>query len=277
MSDLIQIDPNKVDATRAHGTQVVQWAEQLSITTQEDFAEAQSALIVVRDGKKKVTAWIKGIIEPFADAVKNAKANLSPLLEPYAAADEIATKKLQAYIDAEREKARLAAEAEKNKREAEAKRNKDRMNYLLSLGFKWMPENDWFAYGDIHVRTAEISKDNESLWAEKMKGIAEEVEHIKALAPKQEVKEPEAAPAPLPELTVPKPVVQPDFTVKTANGTAYTQKRWTFDENTVDLALVPREYLKLNEVALNKAIAAGTREVPGVRIYEAETLVTRAR
>ena len=276
MTDLITVDPAKVEATRAHGTQVVQWAESLTVKTEKDFKEAQSALIVVRDGKKKVTNWIKGILDPFAEAVKNAKANLSPLLEPYSHADEVATKKMQSYVDAERERAQKAAEDEKRKREAEVVKNKARMNALLGLGFKWKPEDDMFIFGAINVRTVEIAKDSDELWNRKMQEIAEEVAHIKATDPQIEAKELEVPSAPLPELSTPKPIEQPNFTVKTEQGTAYTRKSWTFDENEIDLNLIPREYLKLDEVKVNGAIKAGMREIAGLKIFEKETIVTRS-
>lgn len=275
---LITIDSEKVAQARNHGTAVVQWAESLVIASETDFKEAQAALITVRDGKKKVGAWIKGILDPIKEAVKNAKENLDPLLEPYSLADELATKKIQSYIDAERAKAQAAAEAEKAKREAEAARNKARMNSLLELGFRWVLAEDSFVFNDgLKVRSIEVSKDSDSLWASKMEGYISQVNHAKATAPKKEVAEAPVEVEPLPELTVVAPVAVPDFSMKTDQGTAYTRKQWTFDEEVVDLASVPREFLKLDEVKVREAIASGIREIPGLKIYEKETIITRSK
>lgn len=275
---LITIDSEKVAQAQTHGSKVVEWAEALIIASETDFKEAQAALITVRDGKKKVGTWIKGILDPIKDAMKNAKANLDPLLEPYSLADEVATKKIQSYIDAERAKAQAAAEAEKAKREAEGAKNKARMNALLELGFRWVGSEDCFVFSEaLKVRPVEVSKDSDSLWASKMEGYVAQINHAKAMAPKGEVVEAPIEAEPLPELTVVAPVAVPDFSMKTDQGTAYTRKQWTFDEEAVDLASVPREFLKLDEVKVREAIASGVREISGVKIYEKETIVTRSK
>ncbi|MEM3646834.1 MAG: hypothetical protein QW334_01630 [Thermofilum sp.] len=76
------------------------------------------------------------------------------------------------------------------------------------------------------------------------------------------------------ELAVPPPVDLPPVVsaVKTHTGsTVATRKVWTF--RVVDLSLVPREYLVLDESKVRKAIAAGVREIPGLEIYQEEKVV----
>ncbi len=53
-----------------------------------------------------------------------------------------------------------------------------------------------------------------------------------------------------------------------AGVTAY--KRWTFE--VTDIAKVPREYLEVNEGEIRRAVNSGLRNIPGVRIFETETL-----
>jgi len=76
------------------------------------------------------------------------------------------------------------------------------------------------------------------------------------------------------EVAVPPPVEQPPVpaAVKTSTGaTVATRKVWTF--RLVDINLVPREYLTLDEAKVRKAIAAGVREIPGLEIYQEERVI----
>lgn len=50
-------------------------------------------------------------------------------------------------------------------------------------------------------------------------------------------------------------------------------KRWTFEVE--DLSQVPREYLQLDEKKIREAISAGTRILPGLRIYQDESISLR--
>jgi len=47
-------------------------------------------------------------------------------------------------------------------------------------------------------------------------------------------------------------------------------KRWTFE--VVDVNKVPREYLSVNHVLINKAIRDGVREIDGLNIFQVEGL-----
>lgn len=61
--------------------------------------------------------------------------------------------------------------------------------------------------------------------------------------------------------------------VVTPMGASTVQKRWTF--KVTNLAEVPREYLVLDEKAVREAIRQGARQVPGLEIYQDETLAVR--
>jgi len=50
-------------------------------------------------------------------------------------------------------------------------------------------------------------------------------------------------------------------------------KRWTF--KTTDLSQVPREWLQLDEKKVKEAIAAGTRSIAGLEIYQDESITIR--
>jgi len=57
--------------------------------------------------------------------------------------------------------------------------------------------------------------------------------------------------------------------VEVAKSTV-TAKRWTFE--LVDINKVPREYLVLDSVAVNKAIRNGIREIDGLDVFQVEGL-----
>lgn len=53
----------------------------------------------------------------------------------------------------------------------------------------------------------------------------------------------------------------------------YTRKTWAFE--IVDEKKVPKDYWAIDEKALRAAVKAGEREIPGVRIYQKETVVPK--
>ncbi len=55
-------------------------------------------------------------------------------------------------------------------------------------------------------------------------------------------------------------------TIRSEAGTLSVKKEWT--HTTEDPSAVPREYLKVDEVAIGKAVKAGVREIAGVKIFE---------
>ena len=65
------------------------------------------------------------------------------------------------------------------------------------------------------------------------------------------------------------PIAKPVNLNLSVGGMA-VKKHWTFRE--IDPNLYPRQYLKLDEVAVNGDIKKGVREIPGLEIYEKEIL-----
>jgi hypothetical protein len=70
----------------------------------------------------------------------------------------------------------------------------------------------------------------------------------------------------------PKPVqpAEPAKTVRTGKGKATAAKKWV--HSIIDSALVPREYLTVDEKAVKEAIKNGIREIPGIQIYQDEDI-----
>lgn len=73
------------------------------------------------------------------------------------------------------------------------------------------------------------------------------------------------------------PVVQaPERTVEAENGSVGMGTEWKADfEAGVNLDLVPRQYLKLDESRVRQAVASGVRIIPGVVIKEVAKLAVR--
>ncbi|MDD5458890.1 MAG: hypothetical protein PHF37_05830 [Phycisphaerae bacterium] len=53
-------------------------------------------------------------------------------------------------------------------------------------------------------------------------------------------------------------------------GDSQTTKRWTFD--LVDIAKVPVQYLDIDNGAIREAIRQGERDIPGLKIYQEESV-----
>lgn len=53
-----------------------------------------------------------------------------------------------------------------------------------------------------------------------------------------------------------------------AQGKQRGTKRWVFDEETIDLALLPAEFHTFDKAKIKAAIAEGRTDIPGVKIYQ---------
>lgn len=84
----------------------------------------------------------------------------------------------------------------------------------------------------------------------------------------------EAAEKGLPQVEVPLPVLpQKMDPVRTEEGSASQRKDWKW--RVVQPDEIPREYLALDTVAINKAVRAGARQIPGLEIYQEESVQIR--
>lgn len=81
------------------------------------------------------------------------------------------------------------------------------------------------------------------------------------------------------EVVLPVEAVVPEIraqsaSTRSADGGAGLAKRWTFE--VTDPAAVPRQYLAVDEPAIRRAVQGGEREIPGVRIYQAVDVRSKA-
>ncbi|MDR2611523.1 MAG: hypothetical protein LBG06_01305 [Deltaproteobacteria bacterium] len=77
--------------------------------------------------------------------------------------------------------------------------------------------------------------------------------------------DPAAVPEPMPAILAAGAPPEPSKTVRGESGRLTLVETWTFAVE--DPALVPREFLAVDERAVRDAVKAGVREIPGVRIY----------
>jgi hypothetical protein len=68
------------------------------------------------------------------------------------------------------------------------------------------------------------------------------------------------------------PPPSPVFNTTTVKAKG-TTLRWTFE--LTDTTQIPREYLVVDEAAIRKAVNAGVRTIPGVKIFQTESLALR--
>ena len=62
-------------------------------------------------------------------------------------------------------------------------------------------------------------------------------------------------------------------TTRTTEGTASIRKTWAWELENIDE--VPRQYLILDKVSINKAVRAGVREIAGIKIFEKHETIIR--
>jgi len=71
------------------------------------------------------------------------------------------------------------------------------------------------------------------------------------------------------------PVVEQQKTTRADTGAAvHLRKEWTWEIQ--DISQIPADYLEVKTTAVNKAVKAGIREIPGINIYETEKAVLRS-
>ena len=193
---------------------VVAQAQQIEISTADDYEMAASFLTALGNRKKEVEATFDPIIGKAHDAHKEALAQKKKFFDPLVEAERAVKSKMVTYSDEQarqdRERQRIAEEqARQEQQEAAAKE-----------------AADLEARGETH--------------------LADIVRQAAAEAP--------AAPVVVPS-TVPK-----------TDGVA-TVKVWKWE--ITDEALIPREFLAVNPVAVNAVVKAqkGMARIPGVKIW----------
>ena len=86
-----------------------------------------------------------------------------------------------------------------------------------------------------------------------------------------EAKKKKIEPIPIPIPALP----QKQAPTRTEEGSGSMKKVWTWDKESYDFALIPDEYKMIDGPAINKAIKAAVRNIPGIRIFQEDVPVWR--
>jgi hypothetical protein len=206
-------------------------AEGLEVRDDAAMAEATSLSLGLDRLKRALEKRRKETVDPPNQFVKAVNGAAKFFSDPVTEAISALKAKMTAYQAALVREREAAARAEAARREAEARAAAEK-------------------------RAAELRREMEAK-------AATEAEKAEAEARARAVAEAEAKAALM--AAAPPPPEAPR-TVRTEAGAAQLVKKWTFRVS--DPALVPREYLALDERKVREAIRAGVREIPGLEIYE---------
>lgn len=286
-------------------------AQSIEVRTHEEVQRATEFLAQIARAKKDAEKARRFLVDPLNKHVKAINAEFKVKTEPLDEADQVVRGKVLAYnAEQERlraeEQARLDAEAEQRRQEAEEQRRKEEAEAQAAREQAAREA----AAAEAEARKAEEERQRQiaaegSALAQRAAGAPDEA--LRAAAERQDAfghaartelasrqaareaqeraaaaaaREEEARAAeeatkarPLPDIPVAQ-VAAPTGPVHTASGSASTTRRWVGE--VVDEAKVPRDYLVVDQKAINAAVKAGVRSIPGVDIKQVDGLAVRA-
>lgn len=206
-------------------------------------------LTVTNDGEAEMAAEVLGRIASTKKSIKEARLRVTrPLDESKKAAIDLEKAILEPLEPVDRTlRAGLGnyqAEQQRKIREEQERIDRERRE----------AEAKARAEAEAAARKAAEATEEEAEEAEAEADLARARELVKKAEPKQEV--------------------LPAGPTKAASGTASTRMVWK--ATVTDEAKVPREFLKVDTVAINKAVREGVREIPGVKIEQEPEVSVKA-
>jgi hypothetical protein len=271
-------------------------ARAIEVHTPEEARGAVEFLAKIADAKKQSETARKFLVDPMNKHVKaindRFKRNAVPLEEAdqlvrgklleFAHAEGERVAKEQARLDEQRQAAEEAAEEERRRQAQEAARvereaaevERARQAQLRQAENERAREIAAMSDADLEqlaVRNSLDARDT-ALVTEEMSArlrareATERAEESRRLAEEAQQREIAAKSAPA--------AVATTTQLASASGSASTRKRWT--ATVVDATRIPREYLAVDQKAINAAVKDGVRAIPGVRIEQVDGLAIRA-
>lgn len=262
-SEVAVVSPKEPEFIQTVGQLQARAASFPAVIEDEPTAEAMTEFVGnVRGTLKAMEKDRKSITDPIREGLNKIMDRYKRMAEPLSELDSTLAPRLLKWAADKRAKAEAAARAEAERRRAEAEAEQRRIAEVAAAQARAKAEAeaqakidaaaDAFARGDMEAVEGAIEAANE------IKVEAEEYA-------KEVIQEAE-------EVVIPYDNVKPIETItRTTSGkTAGTRRVWTFRE--ANIALVPGEYLMVNEKKVKEAIARGVREIPGLEIYEEDQL-----
>ena len=232
-------------------------AEAVRVSNHEEATQAAAILKELATQKKNAEASRKELVGPLNAHVKKINGKFKQTTEPLEAAERVLRSKLSDF-QAEVERLRQAEEdrlrREAAERERKLREERERVEREAREAREAAEQKAREAEAEARKQAAEAA---DAQAAEEAARAAEA-----AAAQLDEAKLAERTLDALPNLPAPVPVVPEARKIEGIQ----TRKVWDFD--VLDPAAVPREFLKVDEVAIRAAVRAGTREIPGVRIEQ---------
>lgn len=247
----------------------------VTISTEEQRNLALEVLKQAGEVDKAIESKRKELVKPWNDGatainayVKKLTINLNPTIQTVKSA-------VLAFQKAEEQKA-LAAKKQARKEQ------------VFSLGMAFNEKNNSFEFEDVFLHAANLDVADDNVWNRIMCEVTQKLETQKQAKLEQLIEDKDlieafgsdedkmaleeklfnatkVAPA-APIVVAPSPSLAPSK----LNGAA---KAWKF--KVTDPALVPREFLVVDETLIRKAVGAGSRSIPGVEIFQEDQLRIR--
>ncbi len=246
-------------AAEVQGAAVAVAARAGNVTiTNEDEAQAAGELLRQIAGRRRRAEEARVfLVKPLNDHVKAINAQFKPTAEVLAKAEREIRASMATYLAAVA--AEEAAERARLEEEAAAVRRADEEAQAAREAAAAEARAAWARAAEAREAAAAAQPSPEALASAAAARAAEQASAQLEAARRA---------TPLPVRTTPQVVPQ------ARPAGVSTRKRWTHE--VVDAELVPAEYRPVDESLIRKAVVAGVREIPGVRIYQADGLAVRS-
>lgn len=313
---VVEQEDEKVELVEREVSELVRTAQSIEVRNAEEAAGATEFLARIAGERKRSESARTFLTKPLRDHVAAINARFKTTTAPLEEADQIVREKVIAYnreqerlraeeqarLDRERQERERQAEEERRRQEAEARaareaaaREAARAEAEAKAAERRRREElereaderrrEIAGMTDLALRAtaraaASFGKPDDARMAQEELDARQRAREAQEAAAAARAREDEAREAeeaaknaPLPD--VPRAEVAPAGPIRSAAGSASSRKRWV--ATVVDPSRVPRKYLKVDEVAINKDVRAGVREIPGVDIEHKDELAVRAR
>lgn len=287
-------------------------AGRIDVRTAAEAEHATEFLTQIAGAKRRAEQARKFLVGPLNAHVKSINEKFKEETVPLEQADAIVRAKVLAYrreqerlrvaeqarLDAERAERERQAEEQRRREEAEARAAREAAARESARAEAEARAAERRRREQLDREAGELSQEMAGLSSETLLDIragtddraraaaagqelqarraAREAQERAAAARQREedarAAEQAARDRPLPE--APRAVVASAAPLRSASGRVAERKTWR--GTVVDKALVPREYLKVDQAAINAAVRAGARQIPGVLIEQVDELAVRA-
>lgn len=252
---------------------VTELQKYVAIGNKETLELAMSTLKIASKVEKAIENKRKDLVKPFNDGASAINAH----------AKEIIAGLPQAIDDVK--KACLLFQKEEEEKAAKIKRE-TRTHQLLDMGLEYDEAARCFVLGDVRVHSANLHVED-LIWQQVMNDTANKLVEQEAAKAKALLEDDELFDL-LGDDSGAEEIVQQSVTATTKieearysgavamaapTKLAGAAKVWKF--KITDPSLVPREYLTVDETLVRRAVAGGSREIPGVEIYQEDQLRIR--